>query len=423
MRILFIVEQYPPDINVAGVRVHEIVNTFSKHRNVNIQILVFSITKSNSLRKHARVSSNVETVRYERKYLPRRFYWSLLMNPFSLFFWAFFAMREVREYKPDLLFTTVPSYTPSIIAYFLLKVFKTPYCIDFRDDWVHTNVHDYAIKSLPWYGRLANRCTFRIFYPLFRRSCKQASLFSTVYESLIVDLEAMPATRQPVIHVPNGINVSELRQIQQGFDKEATLKKFNIPYSNDEKHIIYVGSLPGFYYHPEMLIPALKALINEGREINYILVGGGDPTEIAKQAKEAAGVEDRVFLLGEQDHKTVIELCLASDIAFYALDPEFPGAQCLLSVKVLEYVACKLPILCIAGKDATVSQLVEHEGIGISLDWKETAKIASSVQQLVDTKVFQANIERYYTSFIAEFSRESNNERLFQCISKRFFKS
>ena len=89
---------------------------------------------------------------------------------------------------------------------------------------------------------------------------------------------------------------------------------------------------------------------------------------------EDMGISDHIFPLGSKPHEEIIPLLMASDMAFYALDENFPAPENSLGVKVLEYIACKLPVLSVAASNASVSKLIGDNKIGIALNWQKKGK-------------------------------------------------
>ena len=102
---------------------------------------------------------------------------------------------------------------------------------------------------------------------LLFHSLKKALLISTVNEML---QEKLLDLNRNVITVPNGIDVQELNEVKENFDKEKVLTKNEISYSEGSVIIVYVGDLNMPYYMPEIILEPLKALLKNGYDIKYI---------------------------------------------------------------------------------------------------------------------------------------------------------
>ena len=420
---MMLLEQYPPDINVAGLRMHEMVNAFSEHEDTNIRVVVYNPElKSKYLKHYTKISDKISVVRYGRKYLPRFFHLMQMINPFTLFNWIYFSIKETIDYKPDLIITTVPSFGPTIAAYITSIACKKPFCIDLRDDWINANMESFIIAPIPWYGKFPSRILYKIFHYLLLRSCKNALLLSIVYDSMKEDLLKLTQYKIPIIHVPNGVNFLELEEIKQKIDKDEVLVKYGIFNDYKTKSIIFIGMVGG-YYKPEILLNPLEKLVKNGHKVNYIIVGDGKSMDLIRKMAAEKEIEEHVFLLGKKKHSEVLELLLASDIALYALDKEFPNPEQALGVKVLEYIACKLPILSVANSNSIVSKLISNHKIGIAIDWDEITQMDAELKKLLESQEYSTNIEKYYPYFIEEFDRKTNNNRLYDAILKCYSKN
>jgi colanic acid biosynthesis glycosyl transferase WcaI len=419
VRLLLLTMYYPPEIGAASLRMAEMVNDFSKQKDTeHVTVLVFNPDqKARHPRQHTKIADNVDIVRYIRRYFPRGLHRVARLNPFNLLCWIVFSIREARRASPDIIMATVPPhFNPAIAAYITSIICRKRFCIDIRDFW--KGINDYALKSRPFYLRFLVKAVEYITEALFRRSCKKARMISVVYEGIQKYLVEEMRLSAPVVLVPNGVNFPELERIKQGFDKAQVLRENGIVPKQGAKFIIYTGAIGG-YYKPEALLLPLMKLVEKGYRIGYIVVGEYTTNEIMAKTAADMGIERRVFLLGEREHSRVIELLLASDVAFYALDEDFPNPECALGVKVLEYIGCKLPILSIAGERSIVAKLITENKIGVALKWSDTGLVTGALESLLHSQEYIKNIERYYPSFAETFDRCQNNSRLYGEITKQ----
>lgn len=417
MKVMFLTEYYPPDINVAGIRISEMVKQFSRKQNVNVRVVVYNPDRRASRHKeHTILAENADCVRYGRKYLPRLVHLMGLLNPFTLMCWCYYTIVQTYLFKPDVIIATVPSIIPGISASLASRITRTPYCIDMRDNWINKNTIDYFISPLPRYAQSVYKFLFKPVHKLYIKSCMNSAIIITVYDNLATEIRKYTGNSKPVIHIPNGINPEEFERVRKAFNKKGLFDRYHIPCRDGAKHIIFTGVIGG-YYKPEVLLKPMIELIKKGHDINYILIGEGNLKETVRHMAMDSGIGDRVFLLDSMSHEEIIRFLMASDLAFYALDENFPNPDYLLGVKVLEYIACKLPVLSVAVDHASVSKIVRENGIGITLSWRETDKIADALERLMSDEKYRANIETYYPRFMSAFNRMANNDRLFYAIA------
>jgi len=415
---MLMLEEYPPDVTASALRMRDLVDVISDRAAVDARIVVQSPrSTSKKMRAVNKTTDNVTVIRYELKHFQRLLGKLPQNNPLTLLITTLIAVREVREYNPDLILTSVPTYSPAIAIYLVSLLLGIRYCIDIRDDWTNKHLAKWAIRNNPWSSRVINALTSSVAYALFIKACQRAFLLTSVYDSLVNDLQRLTNPNKPVVSVPNGINLSELEEVRQTSDKCAILEKYGIPIDEDLKYVIYVGTIQD-YYKPEILIKPLQDLIRDGEKMCYIIIGEKD-SDVVTEEIEANGDPENDIFLRKVAHNDVLGLLLASDVGFYALSRGFP-VEYALGVKILEYVGCKLPILSVADEYILTTKFIKAHGIGIALGWDETSLIRSSIETLILNPQFANNIDAYYPNFVKEFGRKTNSEKMYEAIMQNY---
>lgn len=415
MKILVITDVYPPDIDVAAIRVSEAVTAFANNDDVSVVVVCFKTLPDPRQPAVSRTTDgNVTVVRVQRHLAPALFHYFSTINPFTMMVFAGLAAKHAIAEKPDVIFASAPPFAPATAAYFAASLTRVPYCIDLRDNWVSPGIKDYLLKPVPWYGRAISEINYRIVHRMFRRACRKARVISLVYPDMAADMKRYIDGDYRIVSVPNGINFGELEAIQQRFDRTAVLARYGLT-GDRVKYIVFIGKLAE-YYRPDILFQPLKKLIDGRHEIRFLIVGEGEYRERMEREAKEMGLGDNVFFLGKLGHDRILELLLAADLAFYMLERDWPFPQYALGTKVLEYIACKLPVLAIAEDDAIVYRLVTEHGIGVALCWDEMDKIPDAIMGLLSHDEYRKNIERYYPVFTRSFSRERNNTLLYEAI-------
>ena len=421
MRLMVLTPGYPPIRNAPSVRMSEMVAAFVEEEEVeHITVLVYKPgDNSERFRREVKLTEKVTAIYYATSvppWLPKRL---ASLPPFTLARWTSFAIREARRASPDLILATIPPrFNPAIAAYFASLVCRIPFCIDIRDFW------EGSYQRSPgklWFLRAAlTRLINGTIKKLFLRACRKALLISVVTQSIGEYLTNNSNVGTPVVVIPNGINVTNLEIMKTRFDRCRVLSKNGIPYSQAYRYVIFAGKV-GEYYKPEVLLKPLRDVRDKGWNIGYIIVGEGPSKRVLADMAGGLDIKDSVFLLGALEHSRVLELLLASDVGFFPLGSDHPYPGHDLSAKVLEYIACRLPILSITHDKAAVLRLVPEHGIGVALTWDEEQQIEEALEKLLDkSEDYVRNIERYYPAFVEEFDRRKNNQKLFEELWSRW---
>lgn len=417
MKLLILTAYYPPEINAASVRISHIVKRFLQRGNnpSDIRVIVFNPLYNKDKDKLSK-SDGIEIKRYGIDVLPKFMFLPQSLNPITLLIWIYIAMKEVARYDPDVILATTPPFGPVVASSISSKILKKPHIIDYRDNL--TSVIDEMAAKKSFYIKYPLKAINNFISSLLHHSIKAASLVCTVNEVL---REKLLNLNKDVIVVPNGIDIQELKEVKNGFDKDTILSKNGISHSKNSKILVYVGDLNMPYYMPEIILAPLKSIRDKGYDIKYLIIGDGKKRHLIEEMKNKMGLNDAVFLLGKKSHREVVELLLASDAAFYSLQKDDPQSKHAIGVKVYEYIACGVPIFAITDKDSAVSNLIRKYDIGKFLSWEEIENadsIEEALQSLLDSDKYSQNLYSKHQYFIKKFDRNNGIDILYDRIKK-----
>ncbi|AKB23626.1 Glycosyltransferase [Methanosarcina sp. MTP4] len=414
MKILVLTSHYQPDLGAASVRMFELANRFSFHENIqNIMVMVYNPQSKVDNSLIEKVNKKIDIFR-PKNIFPTQFHILQIINPLTFFEWAVLCFKEIKKYNPDIIISTAPTPHPAILAYLCNIFFNIQYCVDVRDNWSGT-VNDFA-EEFDFFKCNVIKIFNVVFRYFFHKSLKNASLISTVNESLKEEISKNSDSE--ILIVPNGINVSEFNSIKSTFVKKNVLNKNKLQIKEDSKIISYVGDLGAPYHKPEILLRAIKNLNDRNIPVSYIIIGDGKSIDTISKLVKEYEVGEYVFLVGKKDHKQVIELLLCSDFAFYAFQHGAIQAQHAIGVKIFEYIACGLPILSVADPNSAVSKFIRNNKIGLDIDWSNVGILDKFLLNLMNNFEYKQNILDCYNSNIDLFDRNVGIDSLFSSIQK-----
>jgi glycosyltransferase involved in cell wall biosynthesis len=306
---------------------------------------------------------------------------------------------------------TTPPFTPSIAVYIASRIGrkKVAYAIDYRDDL--GSVIDSLANDKVFWIKYPLKAANRIMSFFLLQSVKNAILLSTVNDSL--QKELLKDNKNSVL-VPNGLDVEELAAVKDGFDRIKVLTKNGI-FDLESRNIVYLGDLSMPYYMPEAILMPMKKLIAQGYRITYIIIGDGSRSQVIKEQAKELGIESSVYLLGKKNHKEAMELLMACDVAFHTLQKGDPQSRHAIATKIYEYLGCKLPILAVADNGSAVSELINNEKVGISVNWNELERVEASLREILDhSDNYEHNLEAKYQYFLDKFDRNRGIDLLYE---------
>jgi glycosyltransferase involved in cell wall biosynthesis len=260
------------------------------------------------------------------------------------------ALRAVRRYRPDVLYTTSSPVTAHVAGLAINRITGLPWVADFRDPWTRdTHVERRFALVARASEALERKVTGRI---------DRAVIADESVELLGVDPDD-----QRVVVIRNGVDPDDLGKLS-GHQPPARFR------------LAHVGSL----YGPRDGAPvfnALHALVRRGvldqRDFELRLVGD------ANVPAHSALASLPVTWIGYVDHPQALrEMACASALLLY-----LPSATRGSSGKVFEYLASGRPVLCVAHRDNLASRLVEELGAGPCVEPEDAEGIQRAIAQLV----------------------------------------
>ena len=410
VRLLIFAKHYLPYYSALSVRLFNIAKRLcQKNSDISIRIVVLELEDAKFCQRDGS-SERIEVRRYSRGPVPGSLLVPHSLNPVLLGWWALIAAKEMKEFKPDIVMATTPPFVPVTAFYLAYRILGKglPYIIDYRDD-LTSYIDNVADKGM-FYLKYPLKASNRLMSSLLFRAVKDAFLVSAVNDTLLKEIQKINPN---AILMPNGIDVEEIANVAEGFNRDAVLTKNGIK-DRDSKVIAYVGDLNWPYYMPEIILEPIRRLKERGFKISYVVVGDGSRMEVLERMSKENGLEDSVYLLGRMKHRDAIEMLMASDAAFYTLQKGDVQSNHAISTKIYEYIGCKLPILAVSDRGSAISELLKAKGVGIPLGWDELEKMEFSLRELLESHAYRENLEANYLYCLDRFDRNNGINLLYE---------
>ncbi len=266
-----------------------------------------------------------------------------LMIPDAKFTWKWFAVplgkKVIEQEQPDIILSTSPPPTTSLIAKKLAEWSGLPWHADFRDPW--TNIYYYDDNPPSKWARKRNK---KLEASILKRADRLSVVNHGFFPSYQLD--------DKLTKIPNGFDPDHIIQTDTASPKN---KKFTIR---------YFGSLKVNQY-PEAFISALKTLSEENPEVAEKMTFqfyGSINEDIRQDIENASSLIESSFN-GYISHDRMMELVNTSDLLLLAIG-RTKNSKFALSTKVFEYMISGNPVLGIGPVDGAAADLVSDTNIG-----------------------------------------------------------
>jgi len=284
-------------------------------------------------------------------------------------------LRAIRKFDIDVIYTTAPPHTASLLDWMLHKLSGKPLVSDFRDPWVG-NIYYGGDKSLP--RRAARRL--------------EQKVFAHSHRVLNVSPHLTNMARQRMPSAPD----SRFVTFPNGFDP-ADFESAKPIAPHEEFRVTYTGVFYPPWRDPRAFLEAVTLLRAKApdlaSELRVILAGDSDWAVENHVWLEEQDFGETVKFLKYQPHAATLKLLLDSDLLLLigSSDPNDKGT---LTGKVFEYLATGRPILALT-QEADLADLIRDSGAGRVAKPDDPEAIADALIELhADIRAGRAVMQR-----------------------------
>ncbi len=283
----------------------------------------------------------------------------LYVLPDKLVLWAVDVFDHIEQQvdmsKIDVLYSTVPEWSPHFLAYKLKRKYHIPWIADYRDPWVASKVYAEAVYSY---------------------MVPDEILFDQKLERLLVlDMDAMIVAGESwksLYISAYDIKPDRIHIISNGYD-EADFEGLTIRNKkNDKFTLCYNGSL-GYNRKPRYALETISELIDEGiidkKRIRWIFNG---PLPKWMYESEIEPFDRYCIVQNNQmlSHRESIQIAMDSDIlVMYGEIGEM--AKLNYPAKFYEYLRIGRPIICFSTPGSPQDLILRETRAGKNYDLKD----------------------------------------------------
>lgn len=349
MKILFITDNFPPEVNAPASRTYEHAKRWVAD---GVQVTVITCapnfpqgTVHDGYRNRWRSVEIVDGIRVVRvkTYITgnegfvRRIldYVSFMVSAF------FFGLFEAR---PDVVVGTSPQFFAAVAAWLLSVAKRRPFVFELRDLWP---------ASIVTVGAMRRGTTIRFLEKVELFLYRRAALIIAVTNAFKTDLTNRGIDGSKIQVVRNGVDLS---RYQPRARSEAMAQRLGV---NDKFVVAYLGT-HGLAHALDNVLQAAQKL-RDRPNIRFLLVGhGAQKTELVRKAAEL-GLPNVIFQ-DAMPKDEMPELWSVCDIALVHLknDPVFAT---VIPSKIFEAFGMGLPVM-IVQPDGEAAQIVRDAQAG-----------------------------------------------------------
>lgn len=328
MKILFITQYFPPEIEIGGTKIFEISNQLKKH-NIIPTILtaypnfptgnIFPGFNNNEINREK--INDIEVIRIPIYPNHSTSLVGRLINQISFLISGIFVIKKLTQF--EIIFATSPPLTVGLLGFIIAKVKQTPFIFEVRDLWPESAIQVGLIKR-SWFTATINNLQS---YLAYKSNCTIA-LTNGVRDGL--KKEAKNKTR-------GNLNISVIRNGVDTFlfkPNNKTQKKRN------NLKVGYIGTL-SLIHGVEIIIKT--ALLLKDYNIEFHIIGDGvERQKIIRMIKKEK--INNVFIHDPVPKPEVPKVINNIDIGLVTVK-NLKFCEGTVPAKMFEYWACAKPII------------------------------------------------------------------------------
>ncbi|MEW7279385.1 glycosyltransferase family 4 protein [Aquimarina sp. 2201CG1-2-11] len=395
MKVLFLTDNFPPEVNAPATRTYEHCKEWVKD---GIEVTVITCAPNfpkgkvfEGYKNKLYQTEDVDGIKVIRvwtyisanKGFAKRIldYMSFMMSSFIIGLFI----------KTDIIIATSPQFFTAISGRWLSFWKRKKWIMEVRDLWPE------SIKAV---GAMDTNPVIRFFEFLEKKMYKSASKIVVVTDSFKeILVKNHSISRNKIEVIKNGANTALFSPIDKNAD---LLKKLNL----ENKIVIgYIGT-HGMAHALDFVIKSAKKIQN--KQVHFLFLGDGAKKEELLQLKDSLNL-DNVSMLPSVNKQEVVKYISILDIALVNLKKSDTFKHVIPS-KIFELCAMHKPILL--GVEGESKKLIEEYGIGETFEPENEKDFLEKVDIMV-----QQDMNKYdYDRLVHDFDRKSLAKKMMMFV-------
>jgi colanic acid biosynthesis glycosyl transferase WcaI len=267
------------------------------------------------------------------------------------------------QMRPDVVVATSPQFFAALGGYFVARMLRVPFVLEIRDLWP---------ESIVAVGAVRRSAIIRFFERLEQFLYERSTHIVVVTDSFKRFIVGRGIAPQKISVIKNGADLDLYNQELDPKRLEALRRTLGL----EGKFVAsYIGTI-GMAHRADIMLEAAE--LCDHPDIVFMVVGTG--AERVKLKASAAERNRANFMLLDKQPKEVVRYLLAlSDASVIHLRAS-PLFRTVIPSKVFESMAMKRPI--VLGVEGETREIIEAAGAGIAVEPENAAQLVAAVKRL-----------------------------------------
>ena len=388
MRVLFVSNYYPPEVNAPATRLHEHACQWAEDGH-EIEVLTSvpnfpegEVYEGYRNRFSYERKSGIDVTRVPMYVTRNEGMLKRSLSYASFMLSSIFYSRRIRS-RPDVVVATSPQFFSAVGGLIISRFLKVPFVMEVRDLWP---------ESIIAVGAARRGLIIRMLERLEHYLYSQSDHIVVVTDAFKRFIEGKGIDPRKISVLKNG---ADLQAFAEPLDSDL-LQEWRRKLDLEDKFVAsYIGTI-GMAHRADVMLEAAQRCSDP--RIVFMVVGTG--AERQKLEERAAALNLSNFRLVDKQPKHVVRHLLAlSDAAVVHLRASVLF-QSVIPSKIFEAMAMRLPI--VLGVEGETRDIIEEAGAGIPIRPEDAGALASAVQSLHDDHALCERMGRHGSEYVHE---------------------
>ncbi|HEY9161940.1 MAG TPA: glycosyltransferase family 4 protein [Desulfomonilia bacterium] len=391
MHILFLTDNFPPEVNAPASRTYEhciewvkegcevtVVTCFPNFPNGKVfsgyKNKLWDIENMNGIR----------VIRVWTFITPNKGFLKRIIDYQSFMVSAVIASVFVK--KPDVVIGTSPQFFTACAAYIVSFFKRKPFIFELRDIWP---------ESIKVVGAMKDSFILNLLEKVEMHLYKKADLIVSVTNSFKRVLMGRGVDGNKIRVVLNGADLSNYKPMQK--DEEISSR-----YGLEGRFVAgYVGT-HGMAHALETILEAASK--SENRDIRFLMVGDGAQKDHLKEIAAMRNLDNVVFIdtVPKSDIARYYSLLDASIIHLKKTDL----FRTVIPSKLFECMAMGIPV--IFGVEGESAEIVISEDVGLTFEPENPDDLSRQINRLKDNEILRKELRNKCVHASKKYRRDAN---------------
>ncbi|MGM0608809.1 MAG: glycosyltransferase family 4 protein [Candidatus Muiribacteriota bacterium] len=400
MKILFITDNFPPEVNAPATRTYEHISQWQQDPGVSVTVLtcapnfphgrVYEAYKNKLFQKEN--IDDIEVIRVWSYITANSGFVKRVLDYLSFAFSAFWAGLFQ---KADVIVATSPQFFTTWTGWALSKVKRKPWIFELRDLWPESIKTVGAMKQ----GFVIDRLE-KIELGLYGSADRIVAVTDAFKQNLLD--RGIESAKVDV--VTNGANIELFSPRQKD---SALVSSLGL----EGKFVVgYIGT-HGMAHSLDFIINSIEKVDN--REVHFLFIGDGAMKAKVVSMAKALELENVTFLdpVAKSEMPRYLSVC---DVSLAPLKKE-DNFKTVIPSKIFEASAMRKPTLL--GVQGQAQKIIQSHGAGLCFEPENEKDFLDKLQRIRDKEVYE-DLQRGCATLAKEFDRRKLANDMLEIIKR-----